>query len=105
MSDHPIRRRKHHTIPQFLLRNFTDSRGALYEFDLDYLTRKVRTPSQVCHTKDFYTIEWQGGPSDEVEQVLSRFESEIAPALLRVSDPARSLDDADLDLDFTYSSY
>lgn len=92
------RSKKHHTIPQFLLREFTDDRGILSEFDLDYLRRKERRPGQVSHTEEFYTVTEDGDPSDEVERILARFESDVRPALERVSDPAAPLEDADLDL-------
>ncbi|MBL8065821.1 MAG: DUF4238 domain-containing protein [Chthonomonadaceae bacterium] len=96
MSDQ--RSKKHHTIPQFLLREFTDDRGILNEFDLDYLKRTERRPSQVSHTDEFYTIFRDGEPSDEVERLLSRFESDVRPALARICDPALPLEEADLDM-------
>lgn len=96
MSDQ--RSKKHHTIPQFLLREFTDDRGVLSEFDLDYLRRTERRTGQVSHVEEFYTVTQDGEPSDEVERILARFESDVRPALGRVSDPAAPLEDTDLDL-------
>jgi hypothetical protein len=91
------RSKKHHTVPQFLLRNFTDSSGILFEFDLDLLRRYRRTPAQVGHTRDFYTVETHSGPSDEVEHILQTIEDVAAGAVRKLKVPGATITSAEMD--------
>lgn len=85
MAPSPERRKRHHTIPQFVLRNFVDGDGYLFEFDLDLLKKYRRKPAQVGHSTDFYTIQTPDGPSDEIEQILSRIEDAASGAVQKLS--------------------
>lgn len=87
----PERRKRHHTIPKLLLRNFAGDDGRLFEYDLDLLKRNLRTPGQVGHTKDIYTIQTPDGPSDEVEKLLARFEDSASSAVRKLLPPGEPL--------------
>jgi hypothetical protein len=91
------RSKKHHTVPQFLLRNFAGADGQLVEFDLDLLKSYRRTPAQVGHTKDFYTIERSNGPSDEVERILANIENVASGAVRKLQTPRSTITMAELD--------
>ncbi|MCH8273297.1 MAG: DUF4238 domain-containing protein [Armatimonadetes bacterium] len=91
------RRQKHHTVPQFVLRNFADCDGYIYEFDLDLLKVYRRKPAQVAHSTDFYTIDTEDGPSDGVEQVLSRIEDRASAVVRKLATPGTPLTCDDLD--------
>ena len=91
------RRQKHHTVPQFVLRNFADSQGYIHEFDLDLLKQYRRKPAQVAHSTDFYTIETEDGPSDAVEQILSRIEDSASDVVRKLAAPGTLLTGEDRD--------
>lgn len=67
----------HHYIPQLYLRGFTSSNGRLQVFDKELLTFKKdkQTPKTVLFEKNRNTIEYQGRPSDRVEQLYSKLET------------------------------
>lgn len=90
-------RKDHHTIPRFVLRNFADHSGSLYEFDLDLLKRYKRSPGQVAHTPEFYTIDTVEGPSDAVEKILAEIESDAAKVVENIKAPSTKISTADLD--------
>lgn len=79
------RRKKHHVVPQFLLRGFTGISKQLFEFDLHLLTVCKKSPGQVAHVGDIYTIETEAGSSDEVEIALSNLESDVSRIIANIS--------------------
>jgi hypothetical protein len=74
--------RKHHYVPQFYLRGFTDDKKQLLVTDRP--TEKVfRTnPTNVAAQRDFNTIE--GEDPHAVEKALAEFEGKVAPAVERI---------------------
>ena len=91
------RRKKHHTIPQFILRNFVDQNGDLYEFDLDFEKSYKKTPKAVAHTKDFYTVDIEGEPSDDVEVILADLENNAAKVVSRIKQHETEFTNAEID--------
>jgi len=67
----------HHYIPQLYLRGFTSSDGRLQVFDKKLLKFKKdkQTPRTVLFEKHRNTIEFQGKPSDQIEQLYSKLET------------------------------
>ena len=83
------RRKKHHIIPKFLLKGFTDSSGDLWECSLQHLCSSIKKPAQVAHEMDFYSFDTIDGKSDAVEIHLSKVENkaaEIIAALRKTRD-------------------
>lgn len=81
---------RHHYISQFYLRNFVADRSSPRLFVVDLPGRKTFTtsPSNVALENDFHTITTPGHEPDTVEKRLSKFESDVAPALARVIESA-----------------
>ena len=74
--------RKHHYVPQFYLRGFTDDKKQLLVTDRP--TEKVfRTnPTNVAAQRDFNTI--AGEDPHAVEKAMAEFEGKVAPAVERI---------------------
>lgn len=96
-ENQPQRSKQHHTIPQFILRNFADAKGDIHEFDLDLLKRYRRKPRQVAHIPDFYTIDTSGGPSDVIEKAISRIESEASDVVRKLAMEGARLSSVEID--------
>jgi hypothetical protein len=76
--------RQHHYIPRFFLEGFTDPDGYIHVFDLLNARKWKAKPDQVARERDFYRVETRElGPND-VEDMLSRVEHELAPAVVRL---------------------
>lgn len=85
------RSKDHHTVPQFILRNFVDPVGDVHVFDLKFLKHYRKKPQQIAKLPDFYTIDTENGPSDAVEKVLSMIEREASKVIRRLATPEVSL--------------
>src|ERR1700683_4975012 len=77
--------RRHHYISEFYLRQFAGDPGKPQLFVVDLLERKsyVSNTQDIGIEGDFHTVEVEGQPPDVIEKELSKFESEVAPALAR----------------------
>ncbi|MGY1855468.1 DUF4238 domain-containing protein [Modestobacter sp. SYSU DS0290] len=93
MADASARRsasepRKHHIIPAFYLAGFT-RRGLktdrLNVFDYATGKRYGSTPLKACRKTDYNRVDEPGFDPNETEQMLSRVEADLAPAVQRVS--------------------
>jgi uncharacterized protein DUF4238 len=76
--------RRHHLLPQFYLRGFTDGADQLAVVSRDLTKRFVSSVAKAAAEGDFYTVDTAAGPSQAVEKLLSQMESEAAPALDRI---------------------
>ena len=90
--------RRHHWVPQFFLRGFTqdgDKRSQLYV--VDCIAQKVfRTlPTNVAVERDFNMIEVEGHHPNAVESGLSDFEGKVTEALRRIEDSVSFADEED----------
>lgn len=71
--------KKHHYIPQFYLRGFTNNKGSYYLFDKK--TRKIScaTPSNSFYEKDRNTGIVDGVKNDDMEKFYGYYENKAAP--------------------------
>jgi hypothetical protein len=64
------RKKHHHIIPRFLLRNFSDETGYLIQHDRQQARETRISVSNAAVRTEFYTIDTSTGPSDAVETML-----------------------------------
>jgi hypothetical protein len=100
--------RRHHFLPRFYLAGFTlsgDRDGELWALSVKDARQWKGKPGTLGHEKDFYRIdEVEGATSEAVEELFSRVESDMAPALRTVVErralPDRGTRDFDLLINF-----
>lgn len=90
--------RKHHYVPQFYLRGFTDEKGQLFVVDRPTEKTFRADPKNVAAQRDFNTVDVEGMAPDTIEKGLAEFEGEIAPALERVKATKSLTNKTDRDL-------
>ena len=90
--------RKHHYVPQCYLRGFVRHPEKPRLAVLDMARRKMfeTSPENVAAERDFHAINVEGHPPDALEQALSKFEGELAPAISRIVDAQSLTNDIDL---------
>jgi len=76
--------RKHHFIPQFYLRGFTDEKDRLFVVDRPSKKTFRTVPKNVAAERDFNRVDVEGLDPNVVEKGMAKFEGEVAPALERV---------------------
>jgi len=81
--------RRHHFLPVSYLRNFCSPEGYIYVYERGKPPRRS-VPKQEAHIRDFYTYEDEGGKNFEIENILSKFESDAAPVIQGIVDRAAS---------------
>lgn len=65
--------RKHHYVPVFYQKNFTNDRGLLWVYDRAGRSYKELHPLSICFEKDLYTVKPEGRPPDmQVETKVLR---------------------------------
>jgi hypothetical protein len=73
--------RAHHYVPVFYLKGFTSPRakekGYLWAYEQGKTTRKSK-PVNEAHERDFYSFQDEDGRRYDLEQPLSRIESDLA---------------------------
>jgi hypothetical protein len=73
--------RREHIIPQMLLRQFSDARGALWVYEKGKAVRPSK-PENECTQRDFFEFELRGKKTaNAYENWLSRIETDAAPIL------------------------
>ena len=97
--------RRNHLVPRFYLARFGDQHGRLAAIRRGTGAMHVASAKKLCAEVDFYTfVDVEGKESDELEDLLARFESQAAPAFGRVTVgprvPTPSDDDRALILNF-----
>lgn len=85
------RPKRHHYVPQFVLRQFRDAHGQLHLFDKKRERLYCGAPNSVFFEKHLYRIFTPptGEPSHEVEKRLSSIESEASPVVQKILRSAR----------------
>jgi hypothetical protein len=88
--------RRHHFLSQCYLRGFvSDLRSPrLFVVDLKAHRSFVTSPENIALETDFHSIDVPGQPRDILEKQISKFESDLGPALIRIA-RAASLTDPD----------
>ena len=86
--------RRHHYMPQMLLRRFTDEKGKLFVFDKKHPSNGVResTPNTLFVERDLYTQTDHAGNQDvAVEDEHATLESRVFPVIDKLVHAGRSL--------------
>ena len=87
----PTDPKRQHTVPRFLLSNFTDECGKLHCFDRRRGGTYVTTPENALVESHMYTLKGRGLPDSFVaEHSLSKLESRAARVIDRIVASARS---------------
>jgi len=78
--------KKHHYIPQFFIRNFTDNDGLLYVYnkDKDQIVKYKQSPKGLFFENDRNTVDFSGHQLDNLESMYSALDSTIAKDYLNV---------------------
>lgn len=89
--------KRHHYIPQFILRNFTDECGKLHCFNKE--TRKIfsTSPAEVFAINNLYTQYGDGATSTQVETELSQIEEKFSRVIGKIIEAARLESDPELE--------
>ncbi len=74
---------KHHYIPQFILRGFSNDKEHVLCCDLETGEAQIRKVNQIFFTRNLYKDERLDIPI-EIENELAKFESEVAPLFERI---------------------
>lgn len=77
--------RKHHFLPASYLSNFSNTDGTLYIYERGKSPR-ASAPHAVACIRDFYAYDSGDGKAFEIEEILSRHESQAAPVLKGIVD-------------------
>ena len=75
---------RHHIVPRFFLRRFADDQRMLLVRNLKEGREFEASPKRVAYELDYYTVDTAAGPSDAIEQALSKGESLAAQALREI---------------------
>jgi hypothetical protein len=79
------RSRKHHYLPQFYLRGFSDNGTHLYQIEKRTGKSFGTSISDTAAIRDFHKLDFDGCPDPEaLEKFVSKVEALIAPSLARV---------------------
>jgi hypothetical protein len=78
------RARRHHIVPQFILRRFADEDGNVVVYDVEADKEWSGSVRKIAVENDFYTVETPEGPSDLAEEALAKIEGLAAAAIDRV---------------------
>lgn len=76
--------RRHHLVPQLHLRRFADAGGRIVAVSRDGSKTFQANVNNVAVEKFFYTVETENGPSTELEELLSRIESDAESVIRSV---------------------
>jgi len=89
--------RAHHFLPVFYLKGFTDRQGdraadegVLWVYSKDKPARKSK-PSEEAHQRDLYSFKDSEGKRQNIEEGLSKIESDMAPIFRRVTDDSNEI--------------
>lgn len=72
--------RRHHYIPKFFIKNFTDDDGLLYIYnkEKDSILKNRQSPKGIFFEMDRNTVDFSGQKLDQLEKVYSELDSELA---------------------------
>ncbi len=81
------KKRRNHSVPRMLLRNFTDKEGKLYFFDRRFEEKRIlkTTPDALYRERDLYVVRDEHGNMDgSAEDLFAEFEREAAPVFDKI---------------------
>lgn len=96
------RPKKHHYVPQFILRRFTDEDGMLHVFHKGRSDRRIfkGDPSNVFHERDLNTYSLPDGSKVwELEEALAQLEGQVEPIVEQIIERARRRRRSDLSVE------
>jgi hypothetical protein len=85
--------KRHHFVPEMLIRNFADDQGLVWFFDKEKPAQGVvrRSPSKVLFEHHLYSKVGDNGSKDPAQEIAySRLESDAAPIVRKVVTEARA---------------
>lgn len=82
--------KRHHFIPQFILRNFADQEGKLHCYDKEREGFFSTSPANVFSRKHLYTKDEGGTKLTHVENGLSQIEGAFNEKIKQIIEAARS---------------
>ena len=76
---------RHHYLPVFYLKGFTDADGKFFVFnkEINAVDVRERSPKSVFFEKDRNTVMTGDESNDFLEQIYSKLDSDLAPAFKR----------------------
>lgn len=74
--------RRHHYIPQFLIRNFSDSDGRVFALDKQSGSINSRSPKSIFFEWDRNTLESDAHESDVLEQIYSSIDDYLSKPIV-----------------------
>ena len=87
------RPKRHHYVPEMLLRNFTNKNGRLHFFRKSSKEKCIleTEPRNFCVECELYTVYDSAGAADaSLEKYLSQLEGEAAPVIMKIIKEARA---------------
>jgi|APLak6261675434_1056106.scaffolds.fasta_scaffold02279_2 hypothetical protein len=84
--------RRHHLVPQLHLRRFANGEEKIVAVARDLSKSIVTDVANVAVEKDFYAVETSSGSSMEVEELLSKVESDAEAVIRRILDQGFQLE-------------
>ncbi len=81
------KKRRNHSVPKMLLKNFTDEEGKLYFFDRRFKEKRIlkTTPDALYRERDLYVVRDEHGTMDDsAEDLFAEFEREAAPVFDKI---------------------
>lgn len=77
---------RHHYIPQFFIKNFTDEDGFLYVYNKieNRISNKKQSPKSIFFETDRNTVDFSGHKLDNLESLYSKLDNEISLAIKNV---------------------
>lgn len=76
--------RKHHYVPVFYQKQFTNAKGLLWVYDRRLRTYKELAPTTLCHKKDLYALRPKNAPRDQrIESQLMSYIDGLGSSAIR----------------------
>jgi hypothetical protein len=82
----PLLTAAHHYVPRFYLKGFTDKQRKLWVYEQAKALRPSK-PKDEAHRENYYVFTDRGYPDDQVEKLLSKAESLVAPVICKLRNP------------------
>lgn len=90
------KKRRNHSVPRMLLKNFTDEDGKLYFFDRRFKEKRIlkTTPDALYRERDLYVVRDESGNMDDsAEERFAEFERKTAPVFDKIIIAVRDVKD------------
>ncbi len=85
--------RRHHFVPQFVIKHFCNEKGFVYVYDKQTGKIEERFPKQIFFAWDRNTTEINGTKIDGLEKIYSELDSQFSPMYNRIVQDTKPSDD------------